>query len=182
MSIEAKVKMITKDIDYEPEQNGIHLTNLKTLKERVGINNRYDSDMFWFAIQDLLNNPKMNAYTQLMKWRSLGKQMVAYCRELEDIAVSYHDQLQRLNSLSFERSGQRWTDEEDGSLIELVCNDDVPMVEMCAIFGRTPAAISTRVSYLVGIKRISSEVAGKFVGTLNGAKIEGNIKGQLQKF
>ena len=181
MSIEAKVKTIIKDVDYEPREHGIALTNMKSLKQRVDVSNLYESQKFWYAVQELIESPKMSAYAQLTKWRSLGKQMVAHCKELEELAMGYQRQIDRMNSLSFERNGEKWTDEEDGHLIELVCDGNTPMVELCTIFGRSPGAIQTRISYLVGIRRVSSEIAGKFIGTLNGAKIEGNIKGNLIK-
>lgn len=181
MSIETKVKRMFKDMDYEPQEHGIELTNMKEMKKRLGVNNMYESAKFWTEVQVLIDHPKMNAYTQLAKWRSLGKQMVAHCKEMEDIAMSYQRQIDRINSLSFERNGERWSDDEDGQLVELVCNGNIPMVELCTIFGRSPGAIQTRLSYLVGVKKVSSEIAGKFIGTLNGAKIEGNIKGNLTK-
>ena len=52
---------------------------------------------------------------------------------------------------------------------------------VASLFGRTPSAIASRVSYLVGIERVSQEIAGRFVGTLNGQHIHGMIDGELQK-
>lgn len=49
------------------------------------------------------------------------------------------------------------------------------------MFGRSAGAIATRVSYLVGIKKVSEEVAGKFVGYLDGKHVEGVINGTVRK-
>lgn len=81
------------------------------------------------------------------------------------------------------KKNKRWTPEEDEMLIEYLCLENEPpsQVELALAFGRTPAAIKTRVSHLVGIGRISQKVAGRFIGTINGEEIEGRIEGTVMK-
>lgn len=94
------------------------------------------------------------------------------CRSKELLESTWNNQGIRRN--------KRWTEEEDEELIEFIAHDwGIGVV--ASLFGRTPSAIASRVSYLVGIERVSQEIAGRFVGTLNGQHIHGMIDGELQK-
>ena len=79
------------------------------------------------------------------------------------------------------RSRKRWTEQEDEALIELITDDKNTIESLAATFGRSAGAISTRISYLVGIERLSQEVAGRFVGTLGGVQVDETIKGTIYK-
>ena len=80
------------------------------------------------------------------------------------------------------KKNKRWTPEEDEMLIEYLCLGETPsQVELALAFGRTPSAIKTRVSQLVGIGRLSQQIAGKFIGTIDGEQVEGKIVGTVMK-
>ena len=76
---------------------------------------------------------------------------------------------------------KRWTDEEDEMLIEMACDDEVSMIDLALFFGRSPGAIQTRITNLVGVGRISQEISGRFVGSINGEHVAGVIEGELRK-
>lgn len=80
-----------------------------------------------------------------------------------------------------ERSGKKWTVEEDEVLIELASRDNATPMSIATEMGRSPGAIQSRLSQLVGIGRVSQEIAGRFIGTLNGEHVAGIIDGELRK-
>ena len=65
-------------------------------------------------------------------------------------------------------------------LIELATTN-MSMLELSTTMGRTPSSIKTRLSVLVGKERLSQEIAGKFLGLLNGNIVDGEISGILYK-
>lgn len=101
--------------------------------------------------------------------------------EFTDLVDESGKQIKRYEKAAAARKNARWTDEEDTALIEMIVQEDVGIHELSTAFGRSPASISTRLSKLVGIGRISQEIVGKFVGTLNGEEVSGSIDGTLIK-
>ena len=90
-------------------------------------------------------------------------------------------QIERYEKAAAARRYARWTDEEDEALIEMVVQDGIGVHEVSTAFGRSPASIANRLTKLVGIGRVSQEVVGNFVGTINGESVSGQIKGTLRK-
>lgn len=76
---------------------------------------------------------------------------------------------------------KRWTEAEDNELIELVCEPKLSILDISVTMGRTVPSIKTRVSKLVGLKRISQEIAGRFVGSINGIDSDCVLDGTLFK-
>jgi hypothetical protein len=75
----------------------------------------------------------------------------------------------------------RWSAEEDEHLIELACAGESP-VKMAATFYRSPAAVATRISQLVGVKRLFINVNGRFVGTLDEVvEVDTHVDGRLYR-
>lgn len=89
--------------------------------------------------------------------------------------------MKRQRTDSEEKKYKRWTDAEDNELIELVCDPDLSILDISVTMGRTVPAIKTRVSKLVGLKRLSQEIAGRFIGTINGNHAECVIDGTIYK-
>lgn len=106
-----------------------------------------------------------------------GGEIVRYVEMLSKTNKNLMRQLERYEGAVKKNSRRRWTPDEDEMLVEKASYGDSDIFELAAIFGRTPGAIQTRLSYLVGIKRISKTVAGRFVGTANGADFEADISG-----
>lgn len=87
----------------------------------------------------------------------------------------------RLSEIDYEKSNKRWTPDEDNKLIEIICGERENIHTISAMFGRSPSAIKSRITYLVGVKRLSQSVVGKFIGTINDEEVEGEIKGIVKK-
>lgn len=90
-------------------------------------------------------------------------------------------QIERYEKAASARKYARWTEEEDLALIEMVVDENTGIHELSTMFGRSPASISSRLSKLVGIGRIRQDVIGRFVGTLNGKEVSGQINGTVMK-
>ena len=88
---------------------------------------------------------------------------------------------QRLYEQTSERSGKRWDKDEDETLVEVASRGDMSITELAVTMGRTPGAIQSRLSQLVGIGRISQSIAGRFIGTIDGEHVQGYIDGEVQK-
>lgn len=99
----------------------------------------------------------------------------------QEMVESQAKQIERYEKAAAARKYARWTDEEDNALVEMVVQEGIGIHELSTMFGRSPASISTRLTKLVGIGRISQDIVGKFVGTLNGEDVSGVINGTLTK-
>ena len=139
------------------------------------------SNVFNTMRQLCTNGGGQNAFFQLQAFRKTGKMMVDLLRFYQEVAEYAFDQINTLERKSAKNANKKWTKDEDELLIELVTDDDVTDIELMAKFGRSMGAIKTRVSTLVGLNRISQEIAGRFVGTINGEKVEGKIDGTVYK-
>lgn len=161
--------------------NGIYMVKRKDVCQKWGCESEADMIRLINKIDALTYQPTGNAFKQLQEWRKIGKQVGAIIETCYELNMASENQIKRLNDKTGERANKRWDEKEDEDLINLICDHDASIIEISSILGRSPTAIQNRVSHLVGIKRVSQEVAGKFIGTLNGANIEGNIRGQLVK-
>ena len=95
--------------------------------------------------------------------------LMASCRQVDELQGSFS-----------ERARKRYTKDEDEIIIELAARGDT-LIAIALAVGRTPTAIQSRISHLVGIGKISEEIAGRFIGTLNGDFVDGYIDGVLYK-
>lgn len=128
----------------------------------------------------LCTSPKGSAFHQLQQFRKLVPELIKAYYEQNELALSSVKQLDRVLMKSEQNKGRRWTEEEENWLIDLVVSD-TPILEISTIMGRSATSITSKVSKLVGLQRISQNVAGKFFGTINGEEISGIIKGTVQK-
>lgn len=141
----------------------------------------YKAGKIVMKVTELQSNPQGNAFIQLKEWKKLGDEIIsyfyAYGMIMDKVSTSYSE----FENATARNSNARWTKEEDEILIEMVCKQDGTIYELASTFGRTIPAIKTRVSKLVGLKRLSAEVAGQFIGTLDGEVVEGKINGTVYK-
>lgn len=134
------------------------------------------------AINELLKtiHEKPNVSKELHSYRKYVPLLIKYCEFLDKFSNVTAKTIQRIESGCEDRKYERWSDEEDALLIELVCSDR-SIVEVSAAMGRTIPSIKTRVSKLVGIKRITQDVAGRFIGYIDGKSSECIINGTVTK-
>lgn len=129
----------------------------------------------------LLESRGSNTYRHIENCHSVMKRMGQSIIMKQMIIDRLLVELDRMGDGIGERGGKRWSQEEDEMLIEMAARDDYTIIKLARAFGRTPGAIQSRISMLVGINKISAKVAGRFIGTLNGEHVEGDISGVLRK-
>ena len=100
--------------------------------------------------------------------------------QFQDMLDKQYEQIERYEKAASARKNARWTPDEDNALVEMAVQG-VGIHELSTMFGRSPASISTHLSKLVGIGRISQDIVGRFFGTLNGEEVSGRIDGTLVK-
>lgn len=143
---------------------------------------RHSRDEYQKAINELMKaihqRPKFSA--EIAIYRKYVPILLEYCEGIDKFNGVLNKTFQRMESDSEEKRYKRWSEEEDELLIEMVCQNR-SLLEVSTAMGRTVSSIKTRVSNLVGVKRLSQEIAGKFVGTLNGENVSGVINGTVRK-
>lgn len=164
--------------------------NLKdSVPEYLTLYNKYDvyenyktidPEPLLAEIVHTLTRPR-STFMQIKLMRELlyraGAFLILQRKLIDDMIVERN----RLTENVGERGRKRWTQQDDELLIEMASQDDTTIIDLSRQFGRTPGAIQSRISKLVGIKKMSVEVAGRFIGTLNGEFVEGNIDGTVSK-
>ena len=126
------------------------------------------------------NRPKSIVIEVNIYRRYVPMMIRAYCKqsELNKKAVM---EVERCTDINYDRGNKRWTPEEDETLINLVCEGEYNIHKLSTMIGRSPGAIQSHISYLVGRKRLSQEVAGKFIGKINGEETQADIVGTIYK-
>ena len=124
------------------------------------------------AIETVSLKPK-GSYDELMAYRNNVPILIAWIRMIEQYAIRFTEH---------PNNNKRWTKEEDEFLIESICEEDpVSLPILASGMGRSETAVQTRISYLVGVKRLSQQVAGKFIGMANGEEFKANLVGTIYK-
>jgi len=144
-----------------------------------------------FERDDVVNAVQQLALVSKQRPKSLVIEVKQYRKYVPILIESYIKiteglqksimQQERYGKISYDRGNKRWTREEDESLIEIVCDGSANIHEISTIFGRSPGAIKTHISDLVGRRRLTQEVAGRFIGTINGETSEAVICGTVHK-
>jgi len=118
---------------------------------------------------------------QLRIFKKYTPKLLALYRMTHEALCAACKNENRVFEATAERARKRWDPDEDEVLVELASQDDMSMTELAVTMGRTPGAIQSRLSQLVGIGRISQSVAGRFVGTIDGEHVQGFIDGDVQR-
>ena len=133
------------------------------------------------AMTELVARPPKSAHRQLQLYRRYARDAIEYQMYYQELIGALSDEIDRLLNGVNDRNGKRWTDDEDTLLVEFASRDDMTVTQIALNIGRTPSAVQTRLSYLVGVQKVSAKVAGRFVGWLNGEQVEGDIDGEVIK-
>ena len=180
MAVDERIERAVHHMYYDPMENGINMINVNEKMRKMGIRHLSEMNKIYNEAKDLIECPQGNPYQQLLKYKKILPKLVKRLEsDMEDYDLLLRE-LERLKAVKYENANKRWDKEDDEMLIDMICNN-VPIYNISTTFGRSPSAISTRVSYLVGINRLSQDIAGKFIGTINGEEINGDIKGVLEK-
>ncbi len=161
---------------------------MSDILKRNGINSMTTNDLkhekayYQRAVLELMKTvyqrPKFAQ--EISAYRKYVPILLEYCEGIDKFNGVLNKTFERLENDSEDKHYKRWTEEEDEILIEAVCSNR-SMLEVSTMMGRTVPSIKTRVSKLVGLKRLSQEIAGEFIGTLNGAEVCGHISGTVKK-
>ena len=128
-----------------------------------------------------IGSESRGAGRDLILYRKYVPKLIQICQQQQEIIDGYTKTFDRYITDSEKHKNKRWSKDEDEVLIELVCDNDTSLLEISTTLGRTPGAIKTRLSNLVGTKRISQKVAGRFIGTVNGDRSDCEINGVIYK-
>lgn len=161
------------DYKVDPKEYGALMFNTENMISKSEI------DKAVFAIEDM-RHQRPNVANELRTFRKYVPILIRFCYQQQKLIDGYEKLFARIESDSEDKKGQKWCDQEDELLIELACSG-MSMLELSTTLGRTPGSIKTRISRLVGTKRISQEIAGRFVGYVNGIHTECSVNGTIYK-
>ena len=130
-------------------------------------------------IVELNTHPKKeSAFKRLQKYAKDTEILIKYMVLRESLFKSSKKQLDDLVHGNFENNGKRWTEKDDECLISLAAQNGSNVRGISLAMKRTPGAIKSRLTFLVGIKRVSANVCGRLVGYVNGEKFDGHNAGE----
>lgn len=161
--------------DYNPANDGILCFDISkmTLKET--------SNEALSKIMSVIRNRPKSIVVELNTYRKYVPVLIKTAFEMQETRNAAIKQIDRFSDDCADKKYKRWTDTEDLMLIDLVCRGDDSIMGVATTMGRTVSAIKTRLSYLVGVKRLSQQVAGKFIGTANGEEFQADLVGTIYK-
>ena len=140
-----------------------------------------DSRKHIMALMNVIQHRPKGAVNELRVYRQSVPYLLRFIIEQAGIIADFRKESDRFLSDSEDKRYKRWTDREDEQLIDLITRDDFSKMQIAVTLGRSVSAISNRVSFLVGRKRVSTEIAGKFFGKANGQDAELELCGTLYK-
>ena len=133
------------------------------------------------ALMNVVQNRPKGAINELRIYRQSVPYLLNYIIQQAGLLNDYKQEQDRFYSDSEDKRFRRWTDTEDEQLIELITRGDYSKMQIATTLGRSVSSICTRLSTLVGRKRVSTEIAGKFFGKANGVDAELDLVGTLYR-
>ena len=173
-----KTKSINLENKYKLPQSvidGVHAQKTEIITEFL---ESIDHSTILTRAMSLVEHPPKGTFKQLQAMRSCIQELIKYVLYQRQLLSEMLVESERMSDSYAERGNRRWSPIEDDALIELVTSD-TNLIQLSLTFGRSPSAIQSRITHLVGIKRISKEIAGRFVGTLDNFEVEGFIVGTV---
>lgn len=127
------------------------------------------------------STPSGNPFSDLKAYRACVPLLINWALANQSLYRDAEKAVDRMQEGAGSRSNKRWTPEEDEALIEMAASGRQNLLELSVTFGRTPNAVTSRITYLVGIRRLSQEIAGHLTGYINGEPVEGEVVGVVTK-
>lgn len=124
-------------------------------------------------------NNKWSVHQRLVKYAELCRAMVKLLIAQNEFMNGLTAEYKQLTGGTGERAHKRWTPHEDEILVDMVCQEDSTLIELALAFNRTPQAITSRLTYLVGVSKVNRQVAGRLIGYLDGEPVDGYFEGRL---
>lgn len=127
------------------------------------------------------NQDEGNIHQRLQRYKEYSEKLLEAYFLMHDMIEALGRQQDQAFGKGATASRKRWTEEEDSTLIDKAVETDSDLTQLAILFNRTPGAISSRLTHLVGIKRLSQSVAGRLTGYINGNPVEDAvIMGELR--
>ena len=123
---------------------------------------------------------RRNVHQRLSADRVHSAALMDGYQALNELRIALESELDQMQGLRPDQAGRRWTNSQDDALVEMACRDDSSMMTLALDFNRTPAAISSRLTYLVGVSKVSRRVVGRITGYLDGEAVNGVFDGELR--
>lgn len=121
-----------------------------------------------------------NVHQRLDRYRKYSEVLMALVIAQTELVDGLLTEQQHLLEGHASQSGRRWTDEQDEALVELACEPDAAMIKIALTLNRTPGAVASRLTYLVGVSKVSRHVVGRITGYLDGEPVSGTFDGELR--
>lgn len=157
----------------ELHKNGILLYHIDDVLEKGSV---YEAAK---KVANVLTQRPKSIIVELNTYRKNIPIIIEYIVQEARIRNDLIRQNDRFYSSKAEKDKKRWTEEEDNALIEKACYPDTSLLQLSIDFGRTTSAIQSRLTYLVGVKRISKPVVGRFFGKADGKDVEMYLDGTV---
>lgn len=164
---------------YELPSENVLLFQVDSIEQIKSLTGKYKDAAL--QIYKALNQRPKSIIVELNIYRKYAPILIEYLLEITKINKAAINENERVFKKTDTNSRKRWTDVEDNLLIEAVCSEGATPARISAQFGRTPSAINSRITYLVGVKRLSQKIAGKFIGEINGENVNGFAVGTVYK-
>lgn len=127
----------------------------------------------------LVRKPKGNAFHQLRAFRKNVAILLDHLDSITDLSKATEEIKKEMSGEAAKAQGKRWTDDEDAALVELATKDDETLTSIALSLGRSPSAVQSRLTHLVGIERKVQKIAGKFHGLIDGNWSDAELEGEL---
>jgi hypothetical protein len=125
--------------------------------------------------------PKMPVHKLISRYRTLSSSLLDLYFHIVELNTGLMRELEVTRGGSPASSRKRWTPDEDDALVDQATREDATMIRLALLFNRTPGAIQSRLTYLVGINRMSSHVVGHLTGYLDGEPVAGFVVGEVTR-
>ena len=123
-----------------------------------------------------------SVHRRLQDYRKHSTALMDLYFNLSEVNRFQSQELDVVKGGDYERARKRWTEEEDTALIEFASREDAPnLMDLSLTFQRSPAAVSSRLTHLVGIRRITEALMGRITGYLNGLPVDGAFHGVVHR-
>lgn len=164
---------------YEMPSENVLLFQIESIDQIKSLTGKYKHAAL--QVYKVSTQRPKSIIAELNIYRKYAPILIEYLLEITKVNKAALNENERVFKKTDTNSRKRWTDTEDNLLIEAVCSEGATPARISAQFGRTPSAISSRLTYLVGVKKLSQKIAGKFIGKINGEDVNGMAVGTVYK-
>lgn len=147
----------------------------------VGLAIRYIAERAIRGLADLNNGRVTKPLPQRLRlYREHSEDLIRCYALMNELWMASTRETGQLLGEQATAARKRWTEIEDEALVEHACQDDSTLITLAMRFNRTPTAITSRLTYLVGVSRAPKELIGRLTGYLDGELVAGHFEGQLK--